>query len=201
MIEHYFPGKTSIREAARSAGVSNHRMKRALISAGVEILRAPTQPFTESHKQALRGKRPWAKCWSRGKKMSADFRLKNAISHSRFDVSYEWASQFDLDVFMAINKAITPRSGRWSITSDDYRMIVEKFGRCSTVRRIVQRWLASGRNKYLALSFDHIKPTCRGGGCGIENIQPMTWFENRCKNDMTQEEWIRLKANISDYFS
>lgn len=29
----------------------------------------------------------------------------------------------------------------------------------------------------------------------------LTWFENRCKNDMSQEEWNNIKSNIKDYLS
>jgi hypothetical protein len=40
----------------------------------------------------------------------------------------------------------------------------------------------------------------KGGTNDIENLQFLSWFENRCKNDMTQTEWNNLKLNIQEYF-
>ena len=34
----------------------------------------------------------------------------------------------------------------------------------------------------------------------LENLQFLSWFENRCKNDMTQLEWDEIKKNINKYF-
>ena len=34
-----------------------------------------------------------------------------------------------------------------------------------------------------------------------DNLQVLTWFENRCKNDMTQAEWSAIKLNINRYFT
>ena len=34
----------------------------------------------------------------------------------------------------------------------------------------------------------------------VVDLQFLTWFENRCKNDMTQTEWDNLKLTIEEYF-
>ena len=31
------------------------------------------------------------------------------------------------------------------------------------------------------------------------DLQFLTWFENRAKNDMSQDEWNKVKANMKDY--
>lgn len=50
-------------------------------------------------------------------------------------------------------------------------------------------------------SLDHIVPKSKGGSLNnIDNLQFLTWFENRAKNDLTQEEWNSIKNNIGDYF-
>lgn len=48
-------------------------------------------------------------------------------------------------------------------------------------------------------SLDHIVPKAKGGTNDLENLQFLSWFENRCKNDMTQDEWNILKSNIGEY--
>lgn len=34
----------------------------------------------------------------------------------------------------------------------------------------------------------------------LSNLQILTWFENKSKRDMTQEEWEVVKSNIGEYF-
>ena len=33
----------------------------------------------------------------------------------------------------------------------------------------------------------------------VDNLQFLTWFENRAKNNLSQEEWNKIKDNIGDY--
>ena len=33
----------------------------------------------------------------------------------------------------------------------------------------------------------------------VDNLQFLTWFENRAKNNLSQEEWNKIKENIGDY--
>ena len=57
-----------------------------------------------------------------------------------------------------------------------------------------------GKEKYKKPSLDHIVPKSKGGTNDIENLQFLSWFENRCKNDMSKEDWNNLKLNIQEYF-
>jgi 5-methylcytosine-specific restriction endonuclease McrA len=64
----------------------------------------------------------------------------------------------------------------------------------------MNNWCLSGYEKYKKSSIDHIKPKAKGGTNDLSNLQFLSWFENRCKNDMTQDEWNILKSNIGEYF-
>ncbi|MBR0288533.1 MAG: HNH endonuclease [Selenomonadaceae bacterium] len=48
-------------------------------------------------------------------------------------------------------------------------------------------------NKYDRLSLDHIIPLSRGGTWDLENLQVISWFDNRAKCDMTQDEYEAMK--------
>ena len=40
-------------------------------------------------------------------------------------------------------------------------------------------------------------PISKGGTYDIENLQVLTWFENRAKCDMNQEEWEKFKKETN----
>jgi len=137
------------------------------------------------------------------KKFNCDIErnYNNMATHLRFDVSRDWLMQFDdFDKLKLLNEVITNRSGRWSVSTEWYKSYISKFYYDDQFNRIYENWIKSGKEKYKKPSIDHIVPKSKGGTNDIENLQFLTWFENRCKNDMTQTEWNNLKLNIKEYF-
>lgn len=132
-------------------------------------------------------------------KMSESCRLRNMLAHSRFKVGYVWASGFKLERLMMINRMLTPRSGRWAISLDQYKELVLKFHDDPRFVAIHKAWLAT-KDKWFLPTFDHIHPKAKKGPEHIDNLQVLTWFENRCKNDIAQEDWSKMKTRITDYF-
>lgn len=64
---------------------------------------------------------------------------------------------------------------------------------------IYEKYIKNKNDKYLKPSLDHIIPKSKGGTDDLDNLQVLTWFENRCKNNMTQKEWNNMKERIGDY--
>lgn len=124
----------------------------------------------------------------------------NMATHLRFDVSVAWLMQFDdFSKLKLLNDVITNRSGRWDVSTEWYKSYVERFYTDEQFNRIYAAWSESGNVKYRKPSLDHITPKAKGGTNSLDNLQFLTWFENRCKNDMTQIEWDTLKLNMKDY--
>lgn len=124
----------------------------------------------------------------------------NMATHLRFDVSTEWIMQFgDFDKLKLLNDVITNRSGRWDVSTEWYKSYIERFYNDSQFNLIYSAWVDSGKVKYKKPSIDHIVPKAKGGTNSLDNLQFLTWFENRCKNDMTQAEWDDLKLNMKEY--
>ena len=137
------------------------------------------------------------------KKFNCDIErnYNNMATHLRFDVSVEWLMQFtDFNKLKILNDVITNRSGRWEVSSAWYKRYIERFYDDDQFNRIYERWINSGKEKYKKPSLDHIIPKAKGGTNDIENLQFLSWFENRCKNDMSQSDWNELKSKLKEYF-
>lgn len=137
------------------------------------------------------------------KKFNCDIErnYNNMATHLRFDVTFEWLIQFkDFDKLKLLNDAITNRSGRWDVSTDWYKAYISKFYSNKQFNDVYRKWIDSDYEPYKKPSIDHIIPKSKGGTNDLDNLQFLSWFENRCKNDMTQAEWDRVKASIQDYF-
>jgi len=47
---------------------------------------------------------------------------------------------------------------------------------------------------------DHIIPISKGGNSILVNYQILSWFENRSKNNLSQDIWNSMKHKIKEYF-
>lgn len=120
-------------------------------------------------------------------------------SHIRFDVSAEWLSQFeDIEKLKFLNRCISKRKGRFDVDTEWYVSYIEKFYNEKQFNKIYSKWLGTN-DDYLRPTIDHINPKANGGNNDIDNLQFLTWFENRAKNDMPMVVWQKLKDNIKDY--
>ncbi len=181
VIDLYLSGK-SMREIAEKLN-TNHK----LISRVLKRNNVPTRK-----PKNLRGV----------KKFDCDIErnYNNMSTHLRFDVSVAWLMQFnDLSKLKLLNNAITNRSGRWEVSTAWYKCYIERFYNDEQFNCIYSSWVDSGNVKYKKPSLDHVIPKAKGGTNELRNLQFLTWFENRCKNDMTQIEWDNLKLNMKDY--
>lgn len=126
----------------------------------------------------------------------------NMQAHLRFKVDLAWLINFDdFEKIKCLNSLIRTRSSRFvDLNEKFYKKYIEKFYYDNNFNKIYKKWLESNKNHYMKPSLDHIIPVSKGGTNDLDNFQVLTWFENRCKNDMSQKEWDNIKNNINDYF-
>lgn len=63
--------------------------------------------------------------------------------------------------------------------------------------RVFDSWIAHDKKHLWKPSIDHIVPFSRGGTGTIENLQVITWFENKIKDSMTESEWQIFKEQTN----
>ena len=200
IISTYIAGETSLRDVAGICGTNHHTVKRVLIKNNISIVKAKRKPFSEEHKrnisQATKGRESWLK----GKKATSETIYKNMASHLRFDVTWQWLSQFDdIEKLKLLNRCITNRSNRFDVSTEWYKQYIEKFLNCEQFNMVYNRWIISGKDSLKIPSIDHIHPKSKNGSESLDNLQFLSWFENRCKNNMTQQDWDLIKENIEEY--
>ena len=170
----------SLRSVATKNNTNHHRVKRILTANGVQIRQPKNTRWLRKYETLLQSK------------------YGNMKNHLRFDIDLEWLMQFDFEILKVLNGAITNREGRWNITSDEYIKYIEYFYTYAQFLLVYEKY-KNNPCKYTKPSIDHIIPKANGGTNELSNLQFLSWFENRCKNDMTQAEWNTLKTNIKGY--
>jgi len=170
----------SLRSVATKNNTNHHRVKRILTANGVQIRQPKNTRGLRKYETLLQSK------------------YGNMKNHLRFDIDLEWLMQFDFEILKVLNEAITNREGRWNITSDEYIKYIEYFYTYAQFLLVYEKY-KNNPCKYTKPSIDHIIPKANGGTNELSNLQFLSWFENRCKNDMTQAEWNTLKTNIKGY--
>ena len=200
IIDVYRPQITSLREVAEICGTDHHRVKRVLLKHGIPVLKGIRKPFTDEHRAKISASSKGRTSWIKGKKATKEMLYKNMASHLRFDIDYKWLMQFDdIEKLKTLNCCITNRSGRFDVSLEWYKAYILRFWNCPDFNTVYSRWVDSDYELLKKPSLDHIHPVSKGGDLDINNLQFLSWFENRCKNHMSQDEWDKVKSNISEY--
>jgi hypothetical protein len=200
IIKLYTINKLSLRGVGSVVNKNHHFIKRVLIKNNIKIEKGRIKPITEEHKKSISKSCIGRIGWNKGLKSSKESLYKNMVSHLRFDVSLDWMKQFeDVEKLKCLNSAISSKGGRYNESDSWYKEYIETFYNDKGFNTVYQKWILD-KTKYKKPSLDHINPKCNGGINTLNNLQFLSWFENRCKNDMSQLEWNKLKTNITDYF-
>lgn len=201
IVRLYDIEKYTLRRIAKEFYTDHHRINRVLVKHNIKINNSDRirEPFSEEHRKRI-GET------SKGRKFpnrvsSKDAKYKNMAKHLRFNIDVDFLKQFDdIEKLSFLNKCISNKDKRWNNISDEwYKQYLLKFYDDDTFNRFYFKYKKTG-NKYLRPSIDHIIPKSNGGTNDLENLRFLSWFENRCKNNMSLEEWNEIKNNIKEYF-
>jgi len=207
IIELYTIEKMTLRMIAKEMDTDHHRIKRILVKNGIEITRNGRirKPFTDEHKAKISKATKGRKAWSKGKKMTKEFILKNMVAHIKYDVDLEFYKQFDdVKKIKCLNKMLTRKRVSKYFDTKKYKSFITKFYNDEQFNVVYQKWIDSNGDRWAIPSLDHMQPICKGGSYELDNLQVLTWFENRAKCDMTNDEWQEFKLKTkttSTYFA
>lgn len=188
-------GLISLRKMSRKYNTNHHRIKKILERNEVEIVKNnPKRQLTEKHKEKISCATKGRKAWNEGKTMSKEFLYKNMKNHLKYNISLKWLERFDnIERLKFLNKRISRRRDSDNFNTNKYKKFIEKFYCDEQFNAIYDMWIENNKNTYYKPSLDHIIPKSKGGNYDVDNLQFLTWYENRCKNNMTMEEWNNFK--------
>lgn len=198
-IVNLYENDLTLRRISKDVGICRTIISSVLKERDIKVFRK-VKPFTDEHRinisNGLKGKKN-----SLGVKRTKLNNYKNMKNHLLFDVDLEWLCSFnDIDKLKFLNKIVSNirkhnKNEYWE--TDFYIEFIENFYNDTKFNNLYSRWLISN-DRWMKPSIDHIDSNNRKNE--LSNFQFLTWFENRCKNDITHNEWLKMKENINEYF-
>lgn len=125
--------------------------------------------------------------------------LKNMKSHLKYNVSLEWLNQFDnIEKLKYLNRTISRKRDCEGFNTEIYKKFIQKFYYDKKFNNLFDKWIKTN-DKWIKPSLDHICPKTKQGSLLLDNLQFLSWLENRAKIDIDQDKWNLIKEHINEY--
>jgi len=160
--------------------------------------------FTKAHRKKISDSRKRLKengwiPYNKGIKVSKELLYKNMKAHLKYDVSLDWLKQFeDIEKLKYLNHSIARERDYRGFDTEIYKQFIEKFYKDKKFNQLFSEWIKT-KDKWIKPSLDHIQAKAKGGTLLLDNLQFVSWLENRAKVDISQVEWDKIKKNIKYY--
>lgn len=202
VITTYKPGETSLRKVAELCRTDHHRVKRILDKNNIPIIKAKSKRCEKYQKQ-IDVKESYEKrlqSINTTNISDIDIRLFKAMSCKNDKLPLEFLltnfSDYDkIHTLTEIRRSCCDKRNinKESIELQNYYL---KYYNDPLFDRLYKQYLDNNKDKWYKPSLDHITPVISGGNNSLDNLEMMSWFENKSKGKKTKDEWIKIKELI-----
>jgi len=193
----------TLRRIAEHFQTNHHMIKRKLEAAGVVLdsrCRRFGRPITNERKAQIGNQSRGRKAWNKGIRTNEKTVRRMMKSRMRTNI--------DLDVYSNLDKLqflvrLTSKHYQYLGSDETRKAFLDKFYFDTQFNFLYDQWQSTGENKWYIPSLDHKISKFNGAIWDIDNLQFLTWFENRAKAEMNQDEWEKFKIDThttSDLF-
>lgn len=199
----YANNLVSLREVSREYEIDHHRVKRILLKHKVydETRTVPVirDPVAIKKGVETRKKNGSYIALNKGKTASEIQRRANMKAKMKTTISLDEYEDYERLLFLT--RYLSKHKKHFE-TDEKRKAFLDKFYIDEQFNMIYDIWIKD-KNKWLRPSLDHKIPKSLGGSFDLKNLQFLTWFENRAKAEMSEEDWQKFKNETntkSDYF-
>lgn len=182
----------TLRRIAERFNTDHHTIRRVLVRNGVEITQVgrKRKPFTDEHRRKMSERMMGRSAWNEGRKASEAMRRANM--KGKLQTSIDLDKYPDYARLLFLTGFLSKRKPYIGGTDAVREQFLDRFYFDAQFNRIYDAWIASGKNRWYRPTLDHKHALANGGAWAIDNLQFLTWFENRAKADMNEDEWLRF---------
>ncbi len=190
VIRLYVVEGYTLRRIADAFETNHHMVHRILERNGIEITQRgrKRKPFTDDHRRKISAAGKGRKSWSAGKKMTETSRRANM--RGKLGTAIDLGKYPDYERLLFLTKFLSKRREHIGYADSVREPFLDKFYFDAQFNAIYDAWIASGKNRWYRPTLDHKQSQSHGGSWKLDNLQFLTWFENRAKADMNDDEWI-----------
>lgn len=197
VIRLYTEKNMTLRMIGNELNIDHHRVARILNKHNVEVtnIGRNRKPFSEEHRQKISESSKGRPSFWKGKKMPKELVYKNMKHHLQWDVELEFLIQFDdIDKLKILNGMLTRDRVSIHFDTEKYKEFILKFYNDKQFKKVYNDYLLEDKAYYSKPSLDHIVPLSKGGTWDLNNLQILSWVENRAKYNFMPEEWEYIKS-------
>jgi hypothetical protein len=189
----------TLRRISDHFSTDHHRIKRTLIAAGVPITNQHRlrTPQSDAQRKALSVRVTGTVPKNKGTKSPEP--LIRKMMKARMRTSIDLIKYEDIDKLQLLVRLTSKHSKHLAVSDAIRESFLDKFYFDNQFNALWAKWKASGENKWYFPSLDHKTSKLNGEDWSLDNLQFLSWFENRAKAEMNQDEWddFKIKTNTS----
>ncbi|MFT3882475.1 MAG: NUMOD3 domain-containing DNA-binding protein [Gemmatales bacterium] len=197
VIDAYLIKRMTMRAIAKVHKTNHHVISRILEQHNISKRSHWDYPhvFSAEHRMKISKARKGKTSPMKGTKQTEENRRKNMAGKPKLeDPNFSIDHFTDLDKYKFLSTLFSREKKYLNRDGTSRQAFVDKFYFDPQFNLLYLNWIVSDKCKWAIPSLDHRTPVSRGGKCSLDNLQFLSWFENKAKAEMTVEEWENFKA-------